>query len=193
MPKLKLTEAAVERLKAPPGERTEYFDATLPGFGLRVAGPTPRVPEGRKSWVVFYRLAGQQKRLTLEPPFPRLGLGAARKLAGDAMALVAQGIDPAEERARAKEPAIPPETFRTVAAEFLTRGLEKKGRSHSYIGETERTFRNHVLPRLGDRPLREIARRDVIAMLDDIAEAGTVRLPYFSGSSRPACDCFAAE
>ena len=67
MPTLKLTDAAVQKFKAQPGERVEYFDATLPGFGLRVAGPTPPTPEGRKSWVLFYRHAGAQKRL---PPSP---------------------------------------------------------------------------------------------------------------------------
>jgi hypothetical protein len=37
MPTVKLTDAAVQKFKVLPGARVEYFDATLPGFGLRVS------------------------------------------------------------------------------------------------------------------------------------------------------------
>ena len=39
MPTLKLTQAAVERLKPPASGRVEYWDSQLPGFGLRVSAP----------------------------------------------------------------------------------------------------------------------------------------------------------
>ena len=174
MPKMKLTDAAIQRLKAPPGGRLEYFDATLPGFGLRISGPTARTPEGRRSWVLFYRVRGAQKRLTIDPPYPALTLADARKRAGDALDLVAKCIDPAE-KARTKEPVKKPDTFRIVAEEFIKRGLEKRARAPAYVTETRRSFENHVLPRWGDRVLATITRRDVIEMLDDIAEHGTKR------------------
>ena len=44
MPTTKLTDIAIKSWKPGPGERVEWFDATLPGFGLRVSGPTPRRP-----------------------------------------------------------------------------------------------------------------------------------------------------
>jgi hypothetical protein len=96
MPKAKLTDAAIQRLKAPPGARVEYFDATLPGFGLRVAGPTERSPEGRRTWVLFYRHGGKQKRLTLDPPYPAMSLQDARKRAGEALDMLAHGEDPVD-------------------------------------------------------------------------------------------------
>ncbi len=98
MPTVKLTDAAVQKFKVPNGQRVEYFDATLPGFGLRVAGPTPRNPEGRKSWVLFYRLKGEQRRITLEQTYPTLTLAAARTEAAEALQLVDKGIDPAQAR-----------------------------------------------------------------------------------------------
>lgn len=48
MPTLKAACAAVQKFKAAAGRRVEYFGTALPGFGLRVAGPTPRAPEGAK-------------------------------------------------------------------------------------------------------------------------------------------------
>jgi integrase len=175
VPTMKLTDAAVQRLKAPPGGRVEYFDATLPGFGIRIAGPTPRTPEGRRTWVLLYRYRGQQRRVTLEPSYPALSLADARKQAGDVLGLVSKGIDPAVEKAKTKAPAAKKVTLTKIVEDYLQRGLGKKGRSASYIAETSRNFTNHVLPRFGERALSEIGRKDVIELLDQIAEKGTTR------------------
>ena len=174
MPTVKLTDAAVQRFKAPPGGRVEYFDATLPGFGVRVAGPTGRSPEGRKSWVLFYRHGGEQKRLTLEPGYPALSLADARKRAGDALALLSQGTDPGAAKAETKAAAArKPDTVENVVADFIKRHLEGKRRAPRYIEETRRNFDNHVLPRWRDRDIGSITRRDVIELLDAIVDTGT--------------------
>ncbi len=195
MPTIKLTDTAVQKFKALPGARVEYFDAMLPGFGLRVAGPTPRTPSGRKSWILMYRLRGEQKRLTLglylerdasaeqveeaeevkgaDGPRLPLSLADARERARDALHMVAKGHDPAEKRATAQaEAARPRDTFGTAVEKFLTTGMKgKKGKplATRYVEETRRNFENHVLPRWKDRTLEEITRRDVIRLLDAIA------------------------
>jgi len=190
MPKLKLTDAAVQRLTAPQGDRVEYFDATLPGFALRVSGSTPHNPEGRKGWVVFYRFGGKQKRLTIEPGYPALGLADARKQAGAAFQALARGEDPGAAKQEAKaaarqDPAIAEavaqkETqerkrgvIENVIEDFIKRHLEAKHRAPRYIAETRRLFKLHVLPRWLGRELRTITRRDVIELLDEIADRGT--------------------
>jgi len=174
MPTVKLTDAAVQRFKAPPGGRIEYFDATLPGFGVRVAGPTGRSPEGRKSWVLFYRHGGAQKRLTIEPGYPALSLADARKRAGEALALLSQGADPGAAKAETKAIAArKPDTVENVVAEFIKRHLEGKRRAPRYIEETRRNFDNHVLPRWRDRAIGSITRRDVIELLDAVVDTGT--------------------
>jgi integrase len=179
MPKVKLTDAAVQRFKAPPGQRVEYFDATLPGFGMRVAGPTGRSPEGRKSWVLFYRFGGEQKRLTIEPGYPALSLADARQRAGDALALVSRGKDPVAVKAEGKaETARKRDTVALVVDQFIKRHLEGKKRAERYIEETRRNFDNHVLPRWADRDIASITRRDVIELLDAVVDGGTkVRTP----------------
>jgi integrase len=174
MPKLKLTDAAIQKLKAPPGGRVEYFDATLPGFGLRISGPTDRKPEGRKSWVLFYRFGGEQRRLTIDPPYPALSLADARRQAGDALQLIAQGKDPAQEKAATMAKAAKKaDTVKSVVEDFIGRHMEGKKRAARYVTETRRNFDNHVLPRWGERDINSITRRDVIELLDDIADHGT--------------------
>lgn len=174
MPKVKLTDTAVQKLKAPAKARVDYFDATLPGFGLRVAGPTPRNPEGRRSWMLFYRHGGEQRRLTLDPPYPAMGLAAARKRAGEALALLSEGKDPGAHKAAVKaEAARKPNTFENVVEDFIKRHLEGKRRAPRYIEETRRNFRNHVFPRWADRDIKSISRRDVIELLDTIVDHGT--------------------
>jgi integrase len=174
MPKAKLTDAAVEKFKAPKGARIEYFDATLPGFGIRVAGPTDRNPEGRKSWVLFYRFGGEQKRLTLEPGYPALSLRDARKKAGDALSLVSDGTDPAAAKAATKAAAArKPDTIMNVVDEFIRRHMEGKRRAPLYVAGVRRNFDNHVMPRWRERDISSITRRDVIELLDAIVDGGT--------------------
>ena len=173
MPTVKLTDAAVQKFRAPPGGRIEYFDATLPGFGVRVAGPTGRSPEGRKSWVLFYRFGGEQKRLTIEPGYPALSLADARKRAGDALSLLSRGTDPAAEKAQTKAASTRrPDTIENVISEFMRRHMEGKRRAPRYIAETRRNFDLHVLPRWRDRDIASIHRRDVIELLDAVVDGG---------------------
>ncbi len=59
MPKLRLTNAAVERFQPPPSGQVEYYDTHLPAFGLRVSY------SGSKAWFVMTRVDGKLTRVTL--------------------------------------------------------------------------------------------------------------------------------
>ena len=59
MPSLKLTAAAVERIKPPDSGQVDYFDKILLGFGLRVS------KSGTKSWFVMTRVHGKLLRQTV--------------------------------------------------------------------------------------------------------------------------------
>ena len=48
MPIVKLTARSVARLKPPDVGQIDYFDDSLPGFGLRVSAG------GRRAWVLLY-------------------------------------------------------------------------------------------------------------------------------------------
>jgi hypothetical protein len=63
MPTLNLTARGLKAL-APQNNRLDYWDESLPGFGVRVT------PDGRKTFCVMYRHAGRKRRHTLgtHPP-----------------------------------------------------------------------------------------------------------------------------
>ncbi len=175
MPTVKLTDAAVQRLKAPSGGRVDYFDAAYPGLALRVTGAVDQRPE-RRTWTLFYRFGGKQRRLTFEPGYPALGLADARDAANKAKLAIQAGVDPGAAKAEAKaEAARAPDTIANVVAMFIRRDLEGKKRAPRYIAETRRIFDNHVLPRWADRDIGTVTRRDVIELLDAVMDSGSVR------------------
>src|SRR6266576_4836888 len=86
----KLTDRAIAALTPPTLGRLELFDLIFPGFGVRVTA------NGRKTFMLMYRIAGRLRRLTLGR-YPALTLAKAREKAGRALSLVERGSDPADE------------------------------------------------------------------------------------------------
>ncbi|HEX2353072.1 MAG TPA: Arm DNA-binding domain-containing protein, partial [Xanthobacteraceae bacterium] len=91
----KLTAAFVKEATAEPtDERTVYWDAALPSFGLLVTAA------GHKSYVVQYRHRKTSRRYTIKGV---LTLDDARKEARAILGRVARGGDPVVERRMAAE------------------------------------------------------------------------------------------
>ena len=168
MPTIKFTAAVVERLKAEPGKRVDYFDAALPGLSLRVTGPRGVRKHSAKTWSVLYRVAGHAKlrRLTIGSAEVH-SLAEARERALATLKAAAAGNDPGAEKK--EERSKRPDTIENVAADFVEIYLKKKGRAESYVRGTESTFDNHVIPRWRGRDIKSITRRDVVELLDEIA------------------------
>src|SRR4051794_16826821 len=97
MAKLRLTTPAVERLRPPPAGQVEYYDTTLPAFGLRISY------SGAKSWFVMARVHGKLNRFTLGR-YPNLCLADARAAGRATLQHARDGRDPrlleAEQRRR---------------------------------------------------------------------------------------------
>ncbi len=178
MPKVQLTAAAVERFKAAPGIRTEYFGKLLPGFALRVSGPTTSNPSGSKSWVVFYRFGGKLRRDT-NGKWPVLELAEAREKARKMLAAVSENRDPHPEVQLTH-------SVESAIDEFMKRHMTAHQRSASYINETRRIFDTIVLPRWRGRAVKEISRRDVLELIDEIADGrASVRQGNKTGKGAP--------
>src|SRR5687767_11534298 len=98
MPTIKFTVRTIDALKPAPSGRVDYWDADLPGFGLRIAAPPPgKVTAPRKTWNILYRAGGRQSRLTLGT-YPTMPLADARQKARDALLQVAHGGDPSANK-----------------------------------------------------------------------------------------------
>ena len=160
-PRKTLTHLRVKRLEPPKVGQVDHFDAALPGFALRVT------TKGHKSWVLFYRIGGRQRRFTIGS-YPAIELAEAREEAREAIRQVAKGIDPATVRAQQKAKAErQPDTFAAVADLFVKRYAKPKTRSWR---ETERIFEKYVNTEWRKREIHGIARRDVIDLLDRVMD-----------------------
>jgi integrase len=126
-----------------------HWDSDLSGFGVRV------YPSGRKSYVVAYRTAGRQRFMTLG----KVGVltpSDARGMALEILAAVAKGGDPAGDR----------QAYRAAPSmeDLRDRYMKEHARVHKKpmsVGNDERMWRLHVIPKLGKRKVADVTRAEV--------------------------------
>lgn len=155
MPRVRLSKRVVDLARPGPKELI-FWDSDLPGFGLRVR------PSGTKSFVAVYR-AGRGRNA----PLRKATLGAstkltpdeARSLARKVIGAVAQGRDPAAERASARVGM----TVAELAQAFLTEHVRVK-RKPGTLAKYEHVITKHIIPRLG-RELAEALTYSSVARL----------------------------
>jgi integrase len=154
-----LTALAVE--KAKPGVvRREIPDGLLRGMYLVVQ------PSGVKSWAVRYRHRGVSRKLTLGA-WPAIDLATARNLGATALRRVAEGFDPAAEKQDTKRVTIA-DSVEHIIADYLARHVRQKRTAR----ETERILRREVEPAWKGRRIQDIAKRDIISLIDAIEQRG---------------------
>ncbi len=155
-----LTARTVEAAKPDPQRRREIPDG---GSGLYLVIQ----PSGARSWAVRYRFNGKSKKLTVGPA-ARVSLAEARQNAREALEAVDRGEDPAA----AKQTRRGADTVAALVDHFMVR----HGSKNRSAGETRRIFERDVLPVWGARKAEDIARRDVIHLLDGIVD----RAPFMA-------------
>jgi integrase len=88
------------------------------------------------------------------------------------MAAARRGVDVVAEEEREREEAAKAAES-AITVEQVTRKYLDHARKHIRRARwVERMLERHVLPKLGDKPLASVKRRDVLALLDDMAERG---------------------
>ncbi|MDY7093744.1 MAG: tyrosine-type recombinase/integrase [Acidobacteriota bacterium] len=158
--KVRLTDRFVRGLRAD-GKAGEAWDTLVEGLCLRFS------KTGRKSWTLRKRWLGQNRRWNLGK-YPDVSLQEARARAREALAGLAHGEDPNQEKRDL--------TVRELVDRFDEDHLQKL-KSHR---EVRRVFTRYVLPKFGPRPAASLTRRDVIQVLDQIAQ----RAPSMSNRVR---------
>jgi integrase len=175
----RLTSTRVEALK-PSKERYEIGDTEVRGLQVRVA------PTGVKSWHWRFYWQGKQVRLVLGT-WPKVSLAIAHEQAGSARELLRKGIDPRRSgltratRVKAEKPPSPGVAGHSVAhlaAEFMARHVKRQRRHPEYV---QRILDADVLPRWGSRDARTIKPREVIELLDEIADRAPVMANRLAG------------
>lgn len=162
-----LTAKAVEAMK--PGKvRHEIPDPAFSGLYLVLQ------PSGVKSWALRYRWAGKPSKLTLGR-WPLMGVADARTAATEAIDKIEHGRDPAADKKATKAARLEAELTERDKLKTL---IDQYARRHLSTLKSGRTVRReldrHVVAVWGERNIKDIQRREVIDMLDGIADSGRV-------------------
>lgn len=161
-----MTTKAVESIRPDPVKRREVPDPSLSGLYLIIQ------PSGAKSWALRYRYGGKPRKLTLGK-WPVMGVAAARLAASEAVEAIEHGKDPGAEKKMAKAARLQAQLAERDKVKTLVSLFAKRHLSKLKSGaEVKRRLEVEVLPVWGNRDIQDIHRRDVIDLLDSIADSG---------------------
>jgi integrase len=157
-----LTAKFVESVKGHPSKRVAHLDTTVEGLELRVS------TAGTKSWSLRYRLQGGDRRRMSIGPYPLISLAEARSRSIRAMAAALDGDDPGapKKQARAETKAAQQTVANLVHAYFNAPELSTK--SASAVAYEKWLWGKHLVLRVGEKPLHDLKRADVRAIVRDI-------------------------
>jgi integrase len=162
MPRAKLTKGVIDSLPIPQSDIV-YWDAALPGFGVKVT------PKGRKVFLVLYRTggAGSKLRKYTIGPYGRVTLHQARAAAQKVFTAKLEGRDPAAEK-RERKRRLVADRVEDLLEIFVEQRLSQN-RSGAEIG---RLLRREIGKTWAGRSIHEIAKRDVVEVVSAIEQRG---------------------
>lgn len=163
-----LTDTAIRNAK-PGAKPVKLFDER--GLYLLVT------PAGGKWWRFRYRFAGKEKLLSLGI-YPDVALKAARDRRDDARRMVAEGIDPSENRkaqktARTDRAA---NSLEVVAREWYAKYSPTWVENHG--NRILRRLERDIFPWIGGRPMAEITAPELLAVIRRIEARGALETAH---------------
>ncbi|CAK2300499.1 integrase domain-containing protein [Vibrio crassostreae] len=168
MPRQTKPLTATEVKNAKPKDK-EYNLVDGQGLKLRV------LPSGSKQWQLNYYRPTNGKRTNLNlGRYPDVSLVQARKSSMEAKELIAQGIDPQEERKRKLQEYKEnhEHTFLKVSEDWFE--IKKHDVTPDYAVDIWRSLELHVFPQLSDIPVKDITAPKVIELLKPIEAKGSL-------------------
>jgi integrase len=183
MARKKLTDKKVASLKVSgvtedgkPRSRQDYWDAVVPGFGVRVTD------KGQRTYILAGRFPGSPSYTRRElAQVGAIGLADARAKARRWIELIGQGKDPAaEDRRIASENERQREnTFATAAADYIESeviGLDPGHPRQRNAAEVKREFDRVLIPLWGAKPITEVTNDDIEAVVKGVKMHGTAKM-----------------
>ena len=164
----RLTDLKVRQLKPEPKPK-KHTDGG--GLFLLVA------PTGGKLWCLAYRYDGKQKLMALGA-YPAVGLKAARERRDAARELLANGVDPGENRkaVKAAKTEQASNSFEVMAREWMA--MRKLAWVPSHAIKIERRFEMYVFPWIGGKPIPDVTAPDVLAVARRAEATGAVETAH---------------
>jgi len=162
MAKGRINKSSVDATEPGTVERL-LWDDKLKGFGLKVT------PAGAKSYLFQYRLggrAGRTRRFSIGK-HGNLTADSARKEAERLATMVRQGLDPQQEKQNTARKAIDL-GFKGYVGRFVDDCLKVRWKASYKDGEA--LLVRYAVPVIGNKPLHEIDRSDIRAVLKPVAK-----------------------
>ncbi len=134
-------------------------------------------PNGSKWWRLDYRFLGKRKTLSMGV-YPTVGLKAARDKRDEAKKLLADGIDPGEERKiqKAARHERAENSFEVVAREWFAKFSPNWAPSHA--DKIIRRLERDVFPWIGGNPIAEIKASDLLRAIKKIESRGVLETAH---------------
>ena len=134
-------------------------------------------PNGSKWWRLDYRFGGKRKTISMGV-YPEIGLKAARDKRDDARRLLADGIDPGENRKiqKAARHERAENSFEVVAREWFAKFSPNWATSHST--KIIRRLEREIFPWLGARPIDEIKAVELLRTIKRIESRGILETAH---------------
>lgn len=128
---------------------------------------------GSKLWRLKYRIAGAEKVLSIGA-YPEISLRQAREQRDAARKLLAQGMDPMEQRKEDKRAALIAKvnSFEAIARSWWSTWSPNKSPRHA--GYVIRRLEADVFPAIGSRPVAGIEAPELVSMVKTIAKRGAL-------------------
>ncbi len=130
-------------------------------------------PAGGKLWRLKYRFNSKEKLLSFGA-YPDVRLARAREKRDEARRLLAEGIDPGENRKiqKAAKTERSANSFEVVAREWFAKF--KPGWAPTHSEKIIKRLENDLFPWLGDRPIAEITAPELLTCLRRIEGRGAL-------------------
>ena len=127
-------------------------------------------PAGSKLWRFRYRFENKEQTFSIGP-YPEISLSEARSKRDDARKLLANGINPAQQKRDKKEAKASIRTFETVAREWH-KSNRKWDEDHAKRILT--SLENHIFPTLGKCDITKLNTRDLLIPIKAVEARNTL-------------------
>ncbi len=161
-----LTNTAIRNTK--PGDKTiKLYDER--GLYMEVS------PNGGKWWRLKYRFNGKEKRLSLGV-YPDVTLKMARERRDESRKLLADGIDPSENRKAQKLANGGGNSFEVIAREWFAKYSTNWTADHG--GRIIRRLERDVFPWIGDKPIANVTAPVLLSAIQRIEKRGALETAH---------------